>query len=149
MFPLRVIGLSGSLRMTEEAFRANEERKAQQAKRLSDEELRLRAEHAPSEPGRQHVEATRFTRDPHVAELAKRRAGGYCQLCGRSAPFNDKYGAPYLETHHIVWLSRGGRDSTENAVALCPNCHRRMHVLDSTDDIATLTTAVRPFSGAS
>ncbi|WP_429628901.1 HNH endonuclease [Tunturiibacter psychrotolerans] len=37
---------------------------------------------------------------------------------------------PYLECHHIVWLARGGDDTIENTVAMCPNCHRRMHVLD-------------------
>lgn len=144
MFPLRITGSSGSLRITEQEFRANEERKAEQARRLSEEELRLRAGLAPSEPGRQRIETTRFTRDPHVAELAKRRARGVCQLCGEAAPFDDKNGVPYLETHHIVWLSRGGRDLIENTVALCPNCHRRLHVLDAENDFTTLTAPVRP-----
>ncbi|WP_296863638.1 HNH endonuclease [Thermosyntropha sp.] len=29
---------------------------------------------------------------------------------------------------HIEWLSRGGTDTIDNTVALCPNCHRKMHV---------------------
>ncbi|WP_238917318.1 HNH endonuclease [Clostridium sp. YIM B02555] len=36
--------------------------------------------------------------------------------------------------HHIKWLSRGGEDSIENTAALCPNCHRRMHIVDSNED---------------
>ena len=38
----------------------------------------------------------------------------------------------FLEVHHIKWLSNGGEDSVENALALCPNCHRQAHygVLD-------------------
>jgi len=26
-----------------------------------------------------------------------------------------------------VPLSEGGEDTLENAIALCPNCHRKMH----------------------
>jgi 5-methylcytosine-specific restriction protein A len=77
-------------------------------------------------------------RNPYVTELAKRRANGICQLCEQPAPFKNKKGEPYLETHHIVWMSRKGLDTPENTVALCPNCHRRMHVVDSKKDIAKL-----------
>jgi len=143
MFPLRLVEPSGPLVISEEAHLASQQRKAQHAQGLSDEKLLLRAQHAPSQPGRQRVETTQFVRDPHVAELAKRNASGRCQLCGAAAPFQDQRGAPYLETHHIVWLARGGSDSIENTVALCPNCHRRMHVLDSPPDITTLIAAVR------
>ena len=30
--------------------------------------------------------------------------------------------------------SRGGDDSLDNTVALCPNCHRKMHFLDLESD---------------
>jgi 5-methylcytosine-specific restriction protein A len=75
-----------------------------------------------------------FVRDAFVAEYAKRRANGVCQLCGQKAPFNNKEGIPYLECHHIEWLSEGGSDTIENTVALCPNCHRKMHVLNLPSD---------------
>jgi 5-methylcytosine-specific restriction protein A len=39
-----------------------------------------------------------------------------------------------LECHHVEWLSCGGEDSIDNVVALCPNCHRRIHVLNDADD---------------
>ncbi|MEY0334745.1 HNH endonuclease [Providencia rettgeri] len=29
--------------------------------------------------------------------------------------------------HHVEWLANGGEDSVENAIALCPNCHREAH----------------------
>ena len=38
----------------------------------------------------------------------------------------------------IVELSKGGEDTVENAVALCPNCHRKMHSLCLEEDILTL-----------
>ena len=75
----------------------------------------------------------------YVAEEAKRRANGICQLCLLPAPFTKK---PYLEVHHIVWLAKEGHDSLENTVALCPNCHRKMHVLDDDNDKKVLTARV-------
>lgn len=73
-----------------------------------------------------------------VANIVKERAAGVCQLCNKPAPFYNKSGEAYLECHHIRWLARGGADEVYNAVALCPNCHRKMHVLDEPDDVAKL-----------
>ena len=73
-----------------------------------------------------------------VAAYTKIRAAGICQLCGQPAPFKDKDGEPFLENHHLVWLSRGGTDTIDNTVALCPNCHRKMHILDLQEDIDKL-----------
>ncbi|MCM7737031.1 HNH endonuclease [Enterobacter hormaechei] len=50
-----------------------------------------------------------------------------CQSCKSDAPFLKVDGTPFLEVHHIEWLSNGGEDSVENAIALCPNCHRQAH----------------------
>lgn len=77
----------------------------------------------------------RFDRSGKVEENAKSRANGICQLCGAPAPFCGRDGAPYLECHHIVWLSQGGGDTVENTVALCPNCHRKMHIVQDQADI--------------
>ena len=59
-------------------------------------------------------------------------------MCGKPAPFNDKSGDPYLESHHIKWLSKGGEDSPYNVVALCPNCHRKMHIVNDSEDVRFL-----------
>lgn len=114
------------------------ERREQAARRLSDQELARRAAEGDSEPGRRQVQTTTYDRNPHVAEFARRAAQGMCQLCDEDAPFHDRHGRPHLETHHIVWLSREGPDTVENCVALCPNCHRKMHVLDEPADRRTL-----------
>ncbi|MGB4922720.1 MAG: HNH endonuclease signature motif containing protein, partial [Candidatus Nitrotoga sp.] len=34
---------------------------------------------------------------------------------------------PYLEVHHKMQLAKGGEDTVENALGLCPNCHRYSH----------------------
>ncbi|MBP3206376.1 MAG: HNH endonuclease [Lachnospiraceae bacterium] len=40
-------------------------------------------------------------------------------------------------------ISGGGEDSTTNTVALCPNCHKRMHVLDKPEDIYKLQEIIK------
>jgi len=56
------------------------------------------------------------------------RAGSICEGCHSLAPFTRKDGSPYLEPHHIRRLSDGGPDHPAFVIALCPNCHRRVHV---------------------
>ena len=84
-----------------------------------------------------------YSRSAEVGKATKERAKGICELCGEFAPFLDKNNIPYLEVHHVVWLSRGGRDSTDNTVALCPNCHTRIHVRDDKDDTERLMAILR------
>jgi len=55
-------------------------------------------------------------------------------LCNNVAPFVSKNGVPYLECHHIEFLSKGGKDEVRNGVALCPNCHAKMHNLNLLSD---------------
>ena len=84
------------------------------------------------------IKTTTYIRDPYIAEYAKLRADGFCQLCGEKAPFYTKNNKPYLEAHHLKWLSKGGTDTIDNVVALCPNFHRKMHELNDKDDIKKL-----------
>ena len=106
---------------------------------LSDEQLKLKAKNSSNyEPRRRKASTPVFERNIYVSEYAKRRANGFCQLCGAQAPFLDRENKPYLESHHIIWLSKGGADTIENTVALCPNCHRKMHILNLNEDVNKL-----------
>lgn len=87
--------------------------------------------------------STYYLRSKEVVDETKRRAKGICQLCNNPAPFLDNEGKPYLEAHHVIWLSRGGLDSTTNTVALCPNCHKRMHILDEKKDVDKLLNLLK------
>jgi 5-methylcytosine-specific restriction protein A len=69
-----------------------------------------------------------FKRDPLVRAYVLEEAGGKCELCDHPAPFEDKDGDPFLEVHHVKTLAEGGADTAENSVALCPNCHRSLHL---------------------
>jgi len=100
-------------------------------------------------PKEARTSAKRYITDPNVAVYAKRQAGGKCQLCTQPAPFNYGEGDPYLEVHHIVWLAKGGEDTPQNAVALCPNCHRKMHILDREGDKRTLCEKAKQTFAAS
>lgn len=104
--------------------------------KISMQELKKLARRASKmHPEVRETKAKQYTRSALVAAYAKRRAGQYCELCGEMAPFLDKDGNPYLEIHHVVWLSNGGADSINNTVALCPNCHRKMHIVQESKDV--------------
>ena len=92
--------------------------------------------------GRRSVTSSTFIRSAEVIKETRKRANGKCQFCNQPAPFVDEKGNPYLEVHHIIWLSRGGEDSTANTAALCPNCHTRMHILDRPEDVEMLIRIV-------
>lgn len=83
------------------------------------------------------------SRDAKIREYALERANGVCELCGSPAPFFKKNGEPYLEVHHIIPLAAGGADSINNVVALCPNCHRKMHSLELDEDILFLKSKAK------
>jgi 5-methylcytosine-specific restriction protein A len=91
----------------------------------------------PNPPSRAGAPATSYERLPGVIAWTLRNAGGVCELCKANAPFLRSAGEPYLEVHHVVPLAKSGRDAVDNAVALCPNCHRRCH--HSTDANACAT----------
>jgi 5-methylcytosine-specific restriction protein A len=77
---------------------------------------------------------TSFVRDPAVKRWILDEANGLCEGCTSPAPFHDREGYPYLEVHHVMPLASRGSDRISNAVALCPNCHRRCHFADDRDE---------------
>ncbi len=85
-------------------------------------------------PMRLMTSTSSFVRDPAVKVWVLRASGGVCEGCASPAPFVDRQGFPYLEVHHVVLLANGGSDRISNAVALCPNCHRRCHCSHDRDE---------------
>lgn len=79
-------------------------------------------------PDKIQTSVSTFVRDPLVKAWVLQAANGVCEGCGSPAPFISAGGFPYLEVHHVRPLSHNGSDQTSNAVALCPNCHRRCHI---------------------
>ncbi len=69
-----------------------------------------------------------YNRNYDVIVSVLDRANGICEKCNEFAPFNRKSdNSPYLEVHHKIMLSKGGEDTVENAMAVCPNCHKELH----------------------
>ena len=137
VFPLRLKNGKSPI-ISKDYLQKSFETKAKKAKKLSNEEVERRAKRAKKKVGTRNTVSQQHERDPWVAEHAKRIASGICQLCQNPAPFKNNAGEPYLETHHIVWLAKGGEDNIENTVALCPNCHRKMHVQNNEKDMQAL-----------
>ena len=109
------------------------------AKKLDNNRLKMLVEGpSNSKPNKRKTVSESYERDEKVVQYALRRAKGFCQLCDLPAPFLKKDGTPFLEVHHIEYLSNGGDDTIENVAAICPNCHRKMHSLNVLSDINKL-----------
>ncbi|MDQ3007121.1 MAG: HNH endonuclease [Chloroflexota bacterium] len=78
-------------------------------------------------PVRVEQKAFGFKRDPLVKAWILKNANGKCEKCDANAPFKKETGEPFLEVHHLIRLCEEGRDTIDNAVGLCPNCHRELH----------------------
>lgn len=87
-----------------------------------------RLDEANKIPTQREVKILIFNRNPDVVVEVLLRAKGKCEVCEKKAPFiRLKDGTPYLEVHHKIRLADGGEDTVENAIAICPNCHRKEH----------------------
>lgn len=100
----------------------------QASEALPDDRREAASRAFPKKPATRILCVVAYDRNPHVVRTVLKRAAGTCEDCGQPAPFNrTSTGEPYLEVHHKVRLADGGDDSVENALAVCPNCHRRAH----------------------
>ncbi|MDO9406506.1 MAG: HNH endonuclease signature motif containing protein [Polaromonas sp.] len=102
-----------------------------EARQLMAAPIKLQQELAniPNKPPSFYYAQTKiFKRNPAVVAAVLLRAKGVCERCQSGAPFlRSANQEPYLEVHHKVRLTDGGIDHPENALALCPNCHREAH----------------------
>ncbi len=139
VFPLQIIGNTMPVRMDELEKAFQDE--FNESKQLNIEELKDRINKTAKHPSSRESTIRVFQKSPYIIDYTLRRASGVCELCNQKAPFNKPNGEHYLEVHHIHQLADGGEDTTENAVALCPNCHRMMHSLNRKSDIDMLILA--------
>ena len=111
------------------SFKAEVFEKATEQSRLAPRDARLaRLASASKRPQRAPVLSYEYKRNPDVVAEALFRADGICEGCSKPAPFQrQSNNTPYLEVHHRTPLAADGDDTVENAIALCPNCHREWH----------------------
>lgn len=119
---LELSGLSESPFFIRDKLQPAEEEGATLAELLKKALDQVSSEASPEERLRNY-----YQRSDYIRRYALKRAGGRCEGCGEDAPFQGKTGAPYLEVHHLKWLSDEGPDAPENVIALCPVCHSRVH----------------------
>jgi 5-methylcytosine-specific restriction protein A len=92
------------------------------------EALRAAASEGPAESGTSKVSKRKvYRRSAALRRYVLARAKGGCEGCGQPAPFSTAEGSPFLEPHHVRRLSDGGPDHPAWVIALCPNCHARVH----------------------
>lgn len=120
----REIDISDELRRIHAEF----EIKVKEASKLSSQQRKTLLATVSSPPEVKEITTKIFIRNANVVAEVLHRAQGKCELCKRDAPFlREKDSTPFLEVHHIIPLSQGGFDTLENAIAVCPNCHRKAH----------------------
>lgn len=83
---------------------------------------------APKIPDKIQIIQRGYRRNADVIVTVLQRANGVCEKCNKNAPFKRaKDNSPYLEVHHKILLANGGEDTVDNAIAVCPNCHKELH----------------------
>jgi 5-methylcytosine-specific restriction protein A len=78
-----------------------------------------------SDPGESRRKT--YARSRALRTYVRTRANGVCEGCGMDAPFVAADGNAYLEAHHTQRRSDFGPGNRKTVIALCPNCHTRVH----------------------
>lgn len=120
-----------NVRRTLEDVQREFEQDVEEAKKRSSAERKTRLEKAPKTPKSSTVTTKVFKRNADVVAAVLERAKSECERkgngCKNPVPFQRNDGSTFLEVHHIIRLADGGDDTVENAIALCPNCHKELH----------------------
>jgi len=145
-FPLRRVDSSKSIVVDIEDVLKSEQEKVKEVRKYTIDEIREKANKAENHnTSTKEVKTVYRERNQYISEFTKERAKGICDLCEKEAPFKDKNGRPYLETHHVITLAENGPDAIYNTVAICPNCHRKIHVLQKKEDMEKLSKVIMKY----
>lgn len=71
--------------------------------------------------------------------IAKERSNSNCELCGKMAPFIDNNGEPFLEVYRLF---KPTINNKTGIVMLCPNCKRKMEILNLEGDYNYLKSLI-------
>lgn len=115
----------------EDKLKANLERAIAEAKQMSISEREALLAQVPKKPRQVITTTTHLEYSPIIIAQRLALAEGKCEKCGHKAPFTNPIdGTPYLEVHHIKAIKDGGEDTLDNTIALCPNCHKEVHLIE-------------------
>lgn len=88
VFPIQL--LTKNVVLPQNIVQIRQEQEMKEARGLNYEELKDRATKVISISNKRFTKTKTYQRNEYVAELAKRRAQGICELCEQHAPFKDK-----------------------------------------------------------
>ena len=125
VFELDLSGSIGAPTDTSDDDRAPTD--AELRKKNLEELRRLALEVPPAGSDSEKRKRSVYKRSRAVRAYVLKRAEGSCEGCDAEAPFLSKNAMPYLEPHHTTRVADGGPDHPAHVIALCPNCHRRVH----------------------
>ena len=93
---------------------------------VEDVQVDVRRLSNPNVKGSEYQKSNRLDENLRLACLI--RDNLTCQKCGKCAkPSRESGKETRLEAHHIVWTSKGGKDSIYNLITLCKKCHDKVH----------------------
>ena len=70
----------------------------------------------PDLQGNEYQQSSRLSENLRIATLM--RDLYKCTQCGKKKS---------LDAHHILWKEHGGKDTIENLITLCKQCHKKVH----------------------
>lgn len=74
------------------------------------------------------INKIQYKRDNYSIALIKQIRGHKCQICSKEIIKKD--GNKYIEAAHIVPKSDKGKETPDNILLLCPNCHKEFDLGD-------------------
>ncbi|HIE27328.1 TPA: hypothetical protein EYP66_08590 [Candidatus Poribacteria bacterium] len=106
---------------------------------VEDVQVDIRRLSDPDVKNGEYQQSNRLDENLRLACLT--RDGFICQKCKKQPPDSRDYGKKQrpeyrdyrskketrLEAHHIVWTTKGGKDSIYNLITLCESCHDKVH----------------------
>lgn len=82
----------------------------------------------PKEDETVTINKIQYKRDNYTIALIKQVRGHKCQICSKEIV--TKEGTKYIEAAHIIAKSDKGKETPDNILLLCPNCHKEFDLGD-------------------
>ena len=90
--------------------------------------ISLQLKSKPKEDETITIKRIQYKRDNYIIALIKQYRGHECQICSKVIITKD--GHKYIEAAHIDPKSEKGKETPDNILLLCPNCHKEFDLGD-------------------
>ena len=133
-----LLGWSKTLRPESRAYDIADEAALEKSFDSSEDAVRqtVLGHHSGVSERRRQLLQRSYRRNRVLVEELHGLYAGRCQLCGFDPPV--LYGVSACCGHHVVYLSRGGKDELPNLMLVCPNHHEIIHATSAVFDFSDL-----------